>query len=151
MPWLCATPPQANRSPRPRFSARGLLAEEDARVAPRLAGSERLRLRPVEIQEHRLLVAGKALRADRTLRRALFGKPAEADEREAATLKELRHQRQSENAPQAQRPRLFDAGVHESLPHPTAGRLRPHSEGADLGEGTRETGERAATGERVVS
>src|SRR6266542_2517170 len=131
-------------------SARGLLPEKDPRVAPRLARSQRLRAGAVEVLEHRLLVAGEALRTQRTFRRALLWKATEADEREPAALEELRHQRQREHPPQTEVSRLLDAGIDERLPHPAARRLRPHRERADLGEVVREDRERAAPREAGV-
>src|SRR5438093_7707729 len=103
------------------------------------------------MNEHGLLVALVALRADRALRGALLREPAEADEREAAAREELRHEREREHASQAEPARLVDACRDQSATHALAACLRPHREGADLGEIAGEHRERDAPFEPVLA
>src|SRR5207237_2289969 len=91
-----------------RFSAR-LDPEEEPRVADRLARCQRHGNGPVEVQEHRMLVASEALGADRALRRALFRQPPEARENEAAPLEELGDEREREHSAESKPARLGDA------------------------------------------
>src|SRR2546429_802201 len=116
-------------------------------LADRFARRERLGDGPVEVQEHRVLVAREPLGADRAFRRALFGQPAEARHDEAAPLEELRDKSEREHAPQAEAPRLRDACQDELPADPASRRLGAHGERADLGEVGRQHRERAATEE----
>src|SRR6267378_6657932 len=93
----------------PRWLSPGLDAEEEPRVADRLIRRERFGNGPVEVEEHRVLIAREPLWADRAFRRALFGQPAEARHDETAPLEEIWDKSEREHPPQAEAPRLRDA------------------------------------------
>jgi len=119
-------------------------AEKEARVSDRLVRRERLRDGPVEMQEHRVLVASESLGTYRALGRALLRQPAKAREDEAAALEEFGDEREREDPTQTEAARLRDAGEDELPADPAARGVRPHRERTHLREIQGQDRERAA-------
>src|SRR5438874_1093903 len=141
------------RTPRPRragWRSLRLSVEEQSRVAHRLTRRERWWRGPVEVQEHRMLVAGEPLRAHRAFGGALLGEPPEAREREAALGEELGDQSEGEHAPETALAGARHAGIDDRLPDAAPAGLRLHGERPHLREVGGQRGERAAAEKSAV-